>query len=112
MLPKCMFYEKFQVFGIHIYLQDPKQLLCPAISNVEQPKTTETPHRHTLAPPPRTFITELEEKKTKNINSENYAIEAYDFKSSGDVTYSKTHAFTIIFISILNLICLKYVIQR
>ncbi|KAL4225669.1 hypothetical protein ACF0H5_016358 [Mactra antiquata] len=28
MLPPCMFHDKFQLFGVHIYLQDNKNLLC------------------------------------------------------------------------------------
>ena len=112
MLPPCMKNDNFQVFGIHIYLQDQEQLLCTDILNVKQRKVTQTPHHHTAAPPPRTYITALQEKRPKNINSENYAIEAIDSRSSGHVIYSNTHVSTLLFISILNFLCVKHVIQR
>ncbi|XP_053385263.1 uncharacterized protein LOC123537501 isoform X2 [Mercenaria mercenaria] len=111
MLPPCMFYEKFQVFGIHIYLQDPKNLLC-TISNVKQRKTTENPQHHNPARPPPTYITAIEEEKYKNINSENYAIEAFDSNSSSRSVNLNKHLFTLVLVSVSNFICLKYVIQR
>lgn len=110
MLPSCMFYEKFQVFGIHIYLQDPKQLLCTAISNVKQRRTTDYPQYNTPAPPPRTYISAVEADKARNLNSENYAIEAIDSNSSCKILHPRKCRLTFFVVAVF--ICSKYVIQR
>lgn len=112
MLPPCMLYEKFQVFGIHIYLKDPKELLCTAIPNVKPRHTTENPQYKTPAPPPRTYITALENDKSHNSNSENYAIEAIDTDSSCASIYSEKQKLTSFVISVFICFYLKYVIQR
>jgi hypothetical protein len=107
-----MFYEKFQVFGIHIYLQDPKELLCTAISNVKQRQTTTEPEIYPTPIPPRTFITALEDKPISK-NSENYAIEAFGPRSSGIKSnpYECLKA-KILVILVINIFCLKYFVQR
>lgn len=35
MLPPCMFHDQFQVFGVHIYLQDQKKLLCTKVDDLK-----------------------------------------------------------------------------
>lgn len=112
MLPPCMFYDKFQVFGIHIYLKDPKELLCTSISNVKQRHTTPEPEIHHTPIPPRTFITAVKEK-SKDKNSENYAIEAFDTRSSSSCLYSYESFTTTMFVVILiHILYKKYVVQR
>lgn len=110
MLPACMLHEKFQVFGIHIYLQDPKQLLCTPVSNVKQRSTTEDPQYDTPPPPPRTYISAIEDSKSRNINSENYAIEAIDARSSCKILHQSKFLLTFLVSSVFT--SLKYVIQR
>ncbi|XP_052798799.1 uncharacterized protein LOC128230514 [Mya arenaria] len=77
MLPACMFNENFQVFGIHVYLQEPNKLLCEPIAHVKQKPTTQRLTPPTRQPPKQTYITSITHDR-KRQNSENYAIEALD----------------------------------
>lgn len=36
MLPPCMFHKDFQVFGVHIYLQDKERLLCTRVGDLPE----------------------------------------------------------------------------
>lgn len=77
-----MMYEKFQVFGIHIYLQDPNKLTCISVTlDRKEQLTTPNVLVHTKAPPHRTVKTDIEQDKQSI--SENYEIDAYGYNSSG-----------------------------
>ena len=68
-----MLNEKFQVFGIHIYLKEPTKLLCSSVKPEKTVPITTTKRIpvHTKRPPPRTLITVVD--GDKRLQSDNYA---------------------------------------
>lgn len=91
MLPPCMFHEDFQVFGVHIYLQDKERLLCSHVG--EFPGQGEDQH-HSLQENqgPRTviYVNSLEgsgETPASEENIEQSNIERDNTKSRAPTTY-------------------------
>ena len=81
-LPSCMMNEKFQVFGIHIYLQEPTKLLCePVTLDLIEQRATPRSNIHTGRPPQRTLITSIEDNGPPI--SGNHEIDVSGYKSSG-----------------------------
>ena len=78
-LPPCMLNDNFQVFGIHVYLQEPTKLLCTPVVK-KTTATTQSVPVHTQRPPPRTLITVVDSEKRSK--SHNYAYNSDTSSSS------------------------------
>ena len=73
-LPACMFNKQFQVFGMHIYLQEPTKLLCtPIVPEDTKDRPTEPVPVKPKRPPSRTIINVIDSDRDKNSKSDNYA---------------------------------------
>ena len=117
MLPPCMFYEKFQVFGIHIYLQPYTELVCTSKpSNARALTTTSKPHHLSRQPPQRTIQTSIYSNANNRHgnNNENYAIEVLDRGSRSVATQVATKAkcYLTIISTLFSVFCLQVLYPR
>ena len=99
-----MMQKNFQVFGIHIYLQEPTKLLCEPVTLdlIEQAVTHRTGSK-TRRPPQRTLIASIDnDKQPVTRNSGNYEIDISDFKSIGtNVTFNKSYTLLLCLLVLL-----------
>ena len=69
-----MFNKQFQVFGMHIYLQEPTKLLCtPIVPEDTKDRPTDSVPVKPKRPPSRTIISVIDSDRDKKSKSDNYA---------------------------------------
>lgn len=104
-----MFYEKFQVFGIHIYLENHLKLLCTPLpkdrtSTTQQPQTlSRVPHQQSVQ------TSHYNNPNTRQSKNENYAIEVLDQDVHSKASQLKIETYCVVTTAwtVLNLICLQ-----
>ena len=91
---------QFQMFGIHVYLQDPNKLTCiPVTSNKNEIVTSPNIKR-----PHRTQRTGVEYEKTSK--SESYEIDVIEYTNSASNQHEARRHLSSIVMVILNFIIL------
>lgn len=77
-----MMHDKFQMFGIHVYLQDPNKLTCLAVTSAQIDKVTTSSSVDFTKRPHRTVISGMD--VDKSVGSKNYEIDAFEYNSSAN----------------------------
>ncbi|XP_052243740.1 uncharacterized protein LOC127853338 [Dreissena polymorpha] len=111
MLPSCMFYEAFQVFGIHIYLQEPNRLLCKPIANVRESSTVSQTKLTTVAADIPTDMNfkpherfKPNERLKPSADLEDFAIEAVDRPTSLAPYMHTAQCYVVLSVILVNVI--------